>query len=80
MAAPPRSAPSSGGRQSHSGGIYVGRYKRLDSIGKGSFATVYKAVHPVCSSRNQDHSVEPLKSFERRLRDLESMRLQPQST
>lgn len=27
----------------------VGRYTRLDEIGRGSFATVYQGVHTVCT-------------------------------
>lgn len=42
---PPMSRRSS----SQSNEVHIGPYKRLESIGKGSFAVVYKAVHPVGS-------------------------------
>ena len=58
MAAPgPAPGPSSSGRSTQSGGVSVGKYKRLDHIGKGSFATVYKAVHPVSTLLLADSSI-----------------------
>lgn len=30
--------------------VPIGRYIRLDQIGRGSFATVYQGVHAVCLS------------------------------
>ena len=45
MAAPP---PASSSKKAEtSGGGSIGRYKRLDQVGKGSFATVYRGIHPV---------------------------------
>ncbi|KAB8336877.1 hypothetical protein FH972_021185 [Carpinus fangiana] len=44
--ATPQPSSSTSRRPSSNGEVYVGQYKRLEAIGKGSFAIVYKAVHP----------------------------------
>ena len=45
--AAPQSTSGSNRRSSSTNDYFVGRYRRLESIGKGSFAVVYKGVHPV---------------------------------
>lgn len=37
----------------------IGRYTRLDEIGRGSFATVYQGVHTVCDLSTLGHHAEP---------------------
>lgn len=48
MAAPtPGPSTSRRPRESTQGDVDIGSFRRLEEIGKGSFATVYKAMHTV---------------------------------
>lgn len=63
MAAPtPGPSASRRPRESTQGDVDIGSFRRLEEIGKGSFATVYKAMHTVStrsfSSRIVSHSFD----------------------
>ena len=56
MAAPsPQPSSSRRGQEGGHADVVIGSFKRLSEIGRGSFATVYKAVHVVCRSPNSSN-------------------------
>jgi hypothetical protein len=47
MAAPSTQVPPARSRESTKAGSNVGVFNKMEEIGRGSFATVYKAMHVV---------------------------------
>jgi len=78
MAARQPAAPSMARRPTGNGDIMIGgEYKRLESIGQGSFAVVYKAVHPVGDFH--EHRIGVRRGVLERYRILKILHLSSQS-
>jgi hypothetical protein len=62
-------------RDSAQGALTIGRYTRLDKIGRGSFATVYQGVHNVSTTHRGEGGLDALERGDRTVHSIKGCRI-----